>query len=125
MNMNSETLKTQVRQYVVDNLLMGANGAELRDADSFMESQVIDSVGVVELVSFLEKHFSIKVDDQEMLPENLDSLNGIARYLQRKLGSRAGLAARVANKVASFGVMWTMFTDDALLRCTALTLTLA
>ena len=125
MNMNSETLKTQVRQYVVNNLLMGANAAELRDADSFMESQVIDSVGVVELVSFLEKHFSIKVEDQEMLPENLDSLNGIARYLQRKLGSRAGLAVRLANKVASFGVMWTMFADDALLRCMALTLTLA
>ena len=125
MNMNSETLKTQVRQYVVDNLLMGTNGAELRDEDSFMQSQVIDSVGVVELVSFLEKHFSIKVEDQEMLPENLDSLNGIARYLQRKLGGRAGLAVRLANKVASFGVMWTMFADDALLRCTALTLTLA
>jgi len=122
MNMNGETLKTQVRQYVVDNLLMGANAAELRDADSFMESHVIDSVGVLELVSFLEKNFSIKVEDQEMLPENLDSLNGIARYLQRKLGARAGLAARLADKVASFGVMWTMLADDALVRCVAFTL---
>ena len=122
MNMNGETLKTQVRQYVVDNLLMGANAAELRDEHSFMETHVIDSVGVLELVSFLEKHFSIKVEDQEMLPENLDSLNGIARYLQRKLGGSAGLKVRLADKVASFGVMWTMLADDALVQCMALTL---
>jgi acyl carrier protein len=122
MNMNSETLKTQVRQYIVDNLLMGANAAELRDEDSFMESQVIDSVGVLELVSFLEKNFSIEVEAQEMLPENLDSLNGIARYLQRKLGGRAGLAVRLAYKVASLGVVWTMLAGDPLVRCMALAL---
>ena len=117
MNMNSETLKTQVRQYIMDNLLMGANAAELRDEDSFMQSQVIDSVGVVELVSFLEKHFSIKIEDQEMLPENLDSLNGIARYLQRKLGSRAGFtmfstrAAHACDILAALGENKTLTCD--------------
>jgi acyl carrier protein len=85
---NAETLKSQVRQYVMDNFLMGA-GAELGDDDSFMGSHVIDSVGVLELIAFLEQTFGIKVDDDEMLPDNLDSLNGVGRYLQRKLGNGA------------------------------------
>ena len=86
--MNTETAKSQVRQYVMENFLMGA-GAELGDDESFMKNQVIDSVGVLELIAFLESRFRIKVEDDEMVPDNLDSLNGVGRYLARKLnGSR-------------------------------------
>lgn len=86
--MNTETAKSQVRQYVMENFLMGA-GAELGDDESFMRNQVIDSVGVLELIAFLESRFRIKVEDDEMVPDNLDSLNGVGRYLARKLnGSR-------------------------------------
>jgi len=81
-------LKTNVRQFVVDNFLMGAFELELGDDDSFMEQQVIDSFGVVELVSFIEKTFRVKVNDSDMVPKNLDSVNGIVRYLQHKLDGR-------------------------------------
>ena len=82
--MNPETVKSQVRQYVMENFLMGA-GLELADDESFMKSHVIDSVGVLELIAFLESRFRIKVEDDEMVPDNLDSLNGVGRYLARKL----------------------------------------
>ena len=82
------TLKTQVRQYVLDNFLMGADELPLGDDESFMGQQVLDSFGVVELVSFIEKTFRIKVEDAEMVPENLDSVNGVVRYLQAKLDGR-------------------------------------
>lgn len=84
MNMNTEIVKSQVRQYVMDNFLMGA-GAKIADDESFMGSHVIDSVGVLELIAFLEERFRIKVEDHEMVPDNLDSLNGVGRYLARKL----------------------------------------
>jgi acyl carrier protein len=82
-----DTIKAQVRQYVMDNFLMGASPDELRDEDSFMAQHVIDSVGVLELISFLEQSFGIKVEDEEMVPDNLDSLSGVGRYLERKLGN--------------------------------------
>jgi acyl carrier protein len=94
---NAQTLKSQVRQYVMDNFLMGS-GPELGDDDSFMGSHVLDSVGVLELISFLEQTFGIKVKDEEMLPENLDSLTSIGRYLERKL---AGAAAENRNARAA------------------------
>lgn len=122
--MNKQTLKTEVRQFVVDNFLMGASAAELRDGDSFMASHVIDSVGVLELVSFLEKKYGIKVEDQEMLPENLDSLNAIERYLVRKLNGRARPASWLGDKMAWLGVVWTMIVDDPLIECIALALAL-
>jgi acyl carrier protein len=81
-------LKTQVRQYVMDNFLIGTLEPDLGDDDSFMGQQVIDSFGVVELVSFIEKTFRLKVNDSEMVPKNLDSVNGIVRYLQHKLDGR-------------------------------------
>lgn len=85
--MKTETLKTQVRQYVMDNFLMGSAPPALGDDESFMGSHVVDSVGVLELIAFLEQTFGIKVEDDEMVPDNLDSLNGVGRYLERKLGN--------------------------------------
>jgi len=69
---------------------LGAAFAELRDDDSFMGQSVIDSAGVLELIAYLEQTYGIEVDEDEMIPDNLDSLNGIGHYLQRKLsGARA------------------------------------
>jgi acyl carrier protein len=81
-----DTITAQVRKYVMDNFLMGACAEELRDEDSFMGRHVIDSVGVLELISYLEQTFGIKIEDEDMVPDNLDSLNAVRRYLQRKLG---------------------------------------
>jgi acyl carrier protein len=78
-------MKEKIRAFIVDNFFFGnANG--LSDGTSFLEEGIIDSTGVLELVNFLEEEFSIKVEDEELIPENLDSLNNIASYLEKKLG---------------------------------------
>ncbi|HYV96156.1 MAG TPA: acyl carrier protein [Gemmatimonadaceae bacterium] len=80
-----QDIKTTVRSFVVDNFIMGNSAAALADGDSFMAGHVIDSTGFLELVGFLEDTFGITVADDEMVPENLDSLDNIAAYVKRKL----------------------------------------
>lgn len=84
----SDNIKQLVRNYILDNFLMGARGAALGDADSFMEQHVLDSTGFLELITFLEETYAIKVEDEEMVPENLDSLNNVEAFVQRKLSAR-------------------------------------
>ena len=74
-----------VRQFVIENYLYG-DGGRLKDDTSFLEHGIIDSTGVVELVTFIQDTFHIMVADDEMLPENLDSLKNIEGYLKRKSG---------------------------------------
>jgi acyl carrier protein len=73
-----------IRNYIVDNFLFG-DGSSLQDDRSFMESGILDSTGVLELVAFLESTFGIKVTDREMVPENLDSVDRAAAFCARKL----------------------------------------
>ena len=77
--------KKKVREFIVENFLFGDENG-LKDDSSFLEEGIIDSTGVLELVKFLEDTFSIKVDDEELVPENLDSLDYIAAYLDSKIG---------------------------------------
>ncbi|HJS66404.1 MAG TPA: acyl carrier protein [Nitrospiraceae bacterium] len=78
----------KIRAFVVSNYLFGEEG-KLENDDSFMETGIIDSTGILELVRFLEATFSIKVADEELIPDNLDSINKILAYLQGKLPSSA------------------------------------
>ena len=80
--------KAQVRAYITDNFMMGSQAARLLDTDSFLETHVVDSTGFLELVTFLEERYGFAVQDEEMVPENLDSLNNIAAYVARKLDAR-------------------------------------
>ena len=80
-----DTIKAKVRAYIVDNFIMGGNADHLKDADSFMETHVVDSTGFLELVSFIEETYGFAVGDDEMVPENLDSLDNIDAYVRRKL----------------------------------------
>ena len=76
-------LKTQIRDFIIENFLFGnANG--LKDDTSFLEEGIIDSTGVLELVTFLEENFAIQVEDEELIPENLDSIDNVTGYLERK-----------------------------------------
>jgi acyl carrier protein len=79
-----------VRKFVVENFLFG-DSSTLNDDTSFLEDGVIDSTGILELVFFLEETYGIKVEDDELLPENLDTLRNIEAFLERKT---AGVAAR-------------------------------
>jgi acyl carrier protein len=77
-------IKQTVRAYIADNFMMGAHAATFADGDSFIEQHVIDSTGFLELVMFLEETYGVVVGDEEMVPENLDSLDNIAAYVSRK-----------------------------------------
>lgn len=79
--------KTPLRTFIQDNFLMGSTGSTFNDADSFMTRRIIDSTGFLELVMFLEETWGVTVQDDEMVPENLDSLDALQAYLTRKLGA--------------------------------------
>ncbi len=74
----------EIRAFVVETFLLGESD-RLREDTSFLGEGIIDSTGVLELVSFIEEHYGIRVEDDELLPENLDSIASVAGYLLRKL----------------------------------------
>jgi acyl carrier protein len=76
-------LKAQIRDFVTSNFYV-ADAAALEDQTSLLEQGIIDSTGVLEIIVFLENTFGVTVDDSEMLPENLDSIERIAAFVQRK-----------------------------------------
>ena len=77
-------IKDKVRAFVVENFMFG-NDEGLEDGTSFLENGIIDSTGILELVNFFEEEFSISVEDEELIPENLDSIKNVTSYLQKKL----------------------------------------
>jgi len=79
---------SKVRDFVVKTFLFG-DGASLRDDTSFLEEGIIDSTGILELIMFLEETYGIEIKDSELVPDNMDSLQNIARFVQRKTGERA------------------------------------
>lgn len=78
----------KIRAFVVDNFLFG-DGSYLKDDTSFLEERIIDSTGILQIISFLEEEFAIIIDDDEILPENLDSLSNITIFLNRKLSQNS------------------------------------
>ncbi|HDK27847.1 MAG TPA: acyl carrier protein [Candidatus Atribacteria bacterium] len=77
-------IEQKIRDFIRDNFLMGEDDGNLSSNDSLLEKGIIDSVGILELVSFLEETFDIKVEDEELVPENLDSIAFIVNYIQHK-----------------------------------------
>ena len=78
--------KQNIRKFVVDNFLFGQAG-NLKDDTSFLDGGIIDSTGVLELAMHIETTYGIKVKDDELVPENLDSINAIAAFLEKKLAA--------------------------------------
>ena len=76
-------IKTTLRQFIIDNFLFGDDDG-LADDTSFLEEGIIDSTGMLELITFLEETFSIQLDDEELIPENLDSINNLINFLSKK-----------------------------------------
>lgn len=76
-------LKNQIRAFVTSNFYV-ANPTTLKDEQSLLDSGVIDSTGVLEVIAFIEGTFGVSVTDMEMLPENLDSIERIANFVARK-----------------------------------------
>lgn len=83
------SIEAEVRRYVMDNLLFGRTEVELGGDTSFLESGIIDSTGVLELVQFLEETFQVKVEDEDLIPANLDSVNALTRFVENKYATSA------------------------------------
>jgi len=78
----------EIREFVINNFLFG-DEASLQDDKSFLDSGIIDSTGMLELIMFLEQTYGIKIEPEEMLPENLDSVNKVAAFLAKKQAPEA------------------------------------
>lgn len=77
-------IATVIRKYVLENYLFTDNEGELNNDDSFLEKGILDSTGILEIITLIEESFGIKVEDAEMIPDNLDSVNNIVAYVTRK-----------------------------------------
>ncbi len=78
-------LKSEIRNFIIENFLYGNNDG-FNDDISFMEKGLIDSTGILELVAFVEHKYGVSVADEELLPENFDSVNNLSRYILNKMG---------------------------------------
>jgi acyl carrier protein len=77
----------KIRAFVVENLLLGEEENDFSDSQSFLESGLIDSTGILEVIAFLEEEYEITIADEEMVPDNLDSVDNIVAFLQtRRVG---------------------------------------
>ena len=81
--MDLTELKKQVREFVLSNFYV-ADQASVTDAMSLLDQGIVDSTGVLEIIGFIETTLGVTVEDNEMLPENLESIERIARFVQRK-----------------------------------------
>jgi acyl carrier protein len=81
----SDTFAAEIKAFIVSNFMFGQEGDGLADDQSFLESGIIDSTGLLELVSFVEQQYGISIADRELVPENLDSLRNISQFVARKV----------------------------------------
>ena len=75
----------ELRTFVIDNFLFGQPDGSLSDETSFLESGIIDSTGLLELIAFVERTYEMRLDDAELIPDNLDSLAKLTSFIGRKL----------------------------------------
>ena len=79
-------IKPKLNAFIRDKFLKGDKNVVLNDHDSFLEKGIIDSTGVLELVDYIEEAFEIKIDDEELIPDNLDSLDKLKKFISKKVG---------------------------------------
>jgi acyl carrier protein len=82
---SGDEIKILLRKFIAESFLPSAGLNSFEDTDSFMEKGIVDSTGVLELLEFIEGKFEIVVEDEEVIPDNLDSLAKITSFIERKL----------------------------------------
>ena len=78
------TLRAELRQFIVENFLLSRDESLLGDADSLTAQGILDSTGALELVTHLQERYGVTVQDEELHPDNLDSIEKIAAFIERK-----------------------------------------
>jgi acyl carrier protein len=86
-NMTANPLNTQIREFILEKFPL-ARKQQLKDSDALLETGILDSLGVLDLVGYVEQKFSIVVEDEELVPENFQSVDTLASYVQRKTNER-------------------------------------
>jgi acyl carrier protein len=85
-NKDLSAIKSSLRTYITDSLLPASGIESFEDGDSFLGKGIIDSTGILELLEFIESKFQIHVEDEEVVPDNLDSLDKLSSFIHRKTG---------------------------------------
>ena len=80
-------IRKAIHSYLEENVLFNSDDNSISDDDSFMENGIIDSTGILELVSFIEGKFDFKVDDEDLVPDNFDSVNNLVSYIEKKIAN--------------------------------------
>ena len=80
-------IRNKIRAYIVENILFG-DGQMLEDDTSLQDSGILDSTGMLEIITFTEEQFGIEIADREVVPENLGTLEAVAQFVERKVRAR-------------------------------------
>jgi len=78
------TTEATLRKFIMENYMFTEDDNELKNDHSFLDMGILDSMGILEVIALLEDDFNITVEDEEMIPENLDSINNLLAYIQKK-----------------------------------------
>ena len=89
-------VEQKLRQIVTETFLVGGEIGDLPGDASFIETGIVDSTGILQLVEFVEQEFNIKVDDEDLIPENLDSINRLVAFVERKGNPSSAGAGQLA-----------------------------
>lgn len=79
--------RDKLRSFILENYLFSDDQSLLADQDSFLDKGILDSTGILELIFYLEEEFGVQVADGDMLPENLDSVDNLVRYLDERIAA--------------------------------------
>ena len=85
-------VKSKIRAFVVENYLFGDDDG-LEESTSFLDTGIIDSTGILELINFISEEFHVFVEDEELVPENLDSINNVTAFIGRKAAKPSSAVA--------------------------------
>jgi acyl carrier protein len=80
-----QQIEQEVRQFVVDNFLFGESNGHFSNDDSFIENGLVDSMGILSLITFVEQTYAVPVREEELVTDNWDSVHRIATFVQNKL----------------------------------------
>ena len=77
-------ITVELQKFVVENFLLGQPEETLAEDSSFLENGIIDSTGILELIGFVERTFDLHMEDDDLVPANLDSLRKLTLFIERK-----------------------------------------
>ena len=85
--MDTEAIRTKIKNFVVETFLFGEDADSLKDGDSFLQNGVVDSTGILEVTQYIEETYSVTIENDEMVPANLDSIDNLVGFIARKISA--------------------------------------